>query len=81
MGHPAEIRTDSWPDRAFRGEVEFISSEAEFTPRAVQTTEERTKLVYAVKVRIEDDPEGALKPGLPADVALDVGPPGSSDAP
>lgn len=73
LGQPAEIRTDSWPDRAFRGVVEFISSEAEFTPRAVQTTEERTKLVYAVKVRVEGDEEGALKPGLPADVVLQTG--------
>ena len=72
LGQRAEISTDSWPDRTFDGVVEFISSEAEFTPRAVQTTEERTKLVYAVKVRIQGDPEGALKPGLPADVILDV---------
>ena len=70
LGQSAEIRTDSWPDRVFQGVVDFISSEAEFTPRAVQTTEERTKLVYAVKVRVDGDPEGALKPGLPADVVL-----------
>ncbi|NNM32431.1 MAG: HlyD family efflux transporter periplasmic adaptor subunit [Gemmatimonadetes bacterium] len=70
LGQAAEIRTDSWPDRVFQGVVDFISGEAEFTPRAVQTTEERTKLVYAVKVRIEGDEEGALKPGLPADVQL-----------
>ncbi|MDH3224347.1 MAG: efflux RND transporter periplasmic adaptor subunit, partial [Gemmatimonadota bacterium] len=71
LGQAAEIRTDSWPDRTFRGVVEYISSEAEFTPRAVQTTEERTKLVYAVKVRILGDDEFALKPGLPADVSLE----------
>ena len=70
LGQSAEIRTDSWPDRVFQGVVDYISSEAEFTPRAVQTTEERTKLVYAVKVRVEGDEEGALKPGLPADVLL-----------
>ena len=72
LGQPAEIRTDSWPDRTFDGVVEFISGEAEFTPRAVQTTEERTKLVYAVKVRVQSDPDGALKPGLPADVTIAV---------
>jgi hypothetical protein len=50
--------------------VTFIASEAEFTPRNVQTTEERVKLVYAVKVRITGDPSHDLKPGIPADVVL-----------
>jgi HlyD family secretion protein len=50
--------------------VSFIASEAEFTPRNVQTTEERVKLVYAVKVRIAGDTTLALKPGMPADVSL-----------
>ena len=58
------------PDRVFSGEVFFIGSEAEFTPRNVQTDEERTRLVYPVKVRITDDEELALKPGLPADVLI-----------
>ena len=48
----------------------YISSEAEFTPKNVQTQEERVKLVYAVKVRITDDPRFDLKPGMPADVVL-----------
>jgi HlyD family secretion protein len=47
-----------------------MSSEAEFTPRNVQTTEERVKLVYAVKVRVTGDPANELKPGMPADVRL-----------
>lgn len=76
LGQAASVTTDSWPDRTFRGTVDFIASEAEFTPRAVQTTEERTKLVYAVKVRIEGDEERALKPGLPADVRLETEPAG-----
>ncbi|MCA9736978.1 MAG: efflux RND transporter periplasmic adaptor subunit [Gemmatimonadota bacterium] len=71
VGQPAEIRTDSWPDRVFEGQVEFIASEAEFTPRTVQTTEERSNLVYAVKVRVLGDGEDALKAGLPADVTLE----------
>ena len=50
--------------------------EAEFTPRNVQTTEERVKLVYAVKVRITEDPGQDLKVGIPADVTLE----GSGDA-
>jgi HlyD family secretion protein len=71
LGQRASIRSDTYPDRAYDGEVVFIASEAEFTPRNVQTTEERVKLVYAVKVRITDDPSFDLKPGTPADVALD----------
>jgi HlyD family secretion protein len=51
--------------------VSFIASQAEFTPRNVQTTEERVKLVYAVKVRITGDTATYdLKPGMPADVQL-----------
>jgi HlyD family secretion protein len=70
VGMSAEIVSDTYPDRTHRGEVIFIGSEAEFTPRNVQTEEERTKLVYPVKVRIVDDPDFELKPGIPADVTL-----------
>lgn len=71
LGQQATIASDTYPDRAYRGEVIFISSEAEFTPRNVQTTEERVKLVYAVKVRITEDPSYDLKAGIPADVVLE----------
>jgi HlyD family secretion protein len=70
LGQPALITADTWPDREYAGEVSFIASEAEFTPRNVQTTEERVKLVYAVKVRITGDAANELKPGMPADVRL-----------
>ncbi|WP_028990232.1 efflux RND transporter periplasmic adaptor subunit [Thermithiobacillus tepidarius DSM 3134] len=70
LGQPAAISTDTYPGRRYGGQVAFIASEAEFTPKNVQTTEERVKLVYAVKVRITDDPRFELKPGLPADVRL-----------
>jgi HlyD family secretion protein len=70
IGMPAEVRSDTYPDRTYPGEVVFIASEAEFTPRNVQTSEERIRLVYAVKVRLTGDPEFELKPGIPADVAL-----------
>jgi membrane fusion protein YbhG len=73
LGERATIRSDSWPDSTFAGEVEFISPQAEFTPRNVQTTEERVRLVYAVKVRITGDSGLRLKPGTPADVALEGG--------
>lgn len=70
VGMRAEVRSDTYPDRALEGEVVFIGSEAEFTPRNVQTPDERTKLVYAVKVRITGDADFVLKPGIPADVTL-----------
>lgn len=78
LGQAAEISSDTYPDRSYGGEVVFISNEAEFTPRNVQTTEERVKLVYAVKVRITGDASHDLKAGIPADVVLsDPGPSGA----
>jgi HlyD family secretion protein len=71
LGQQAAITADTYPDRRYAGEVVFISSRAEFTPRNVQTAEERVRLVYAVKVRITGDPEHDLKPGIPADVVLE----------
>jgi HlyD family secretion protein len=70
VGMAATIFSDTYPDKTYPGEVAFIGSEAEFTPRNVQTTEERIKLVYPVKVRITDDPGFELKPGIPVDVTL-----------
>ncbi len=70
LGQAAVITVDAYADRSFEGVVAFIGSEAEFTPRNVQTPDERTQLVYPVKVRIVGDEELALKPGLPADVVL-----------
>lgn len=77
LGQPATITVDTYPDKQYTGSVSFISSEAEFTPRNVQTTEERVKLVYAVKVRVASDSSNDLKPGMPADVRLETGPPSS----
>jgi HlyD family secretion protein len=71
LGQKATITADTYPDRRYGGEVVFISNRAEFTPRNVQTAEERVRLVYAVKVRITEDPEHDLKPGIPADVVLE----------
>lgn len=70
LGMAARISSDTYPDRGYTGEVVFIGDEAEFTPRNVQTTEERTRLVYRVKVQITGDPDFELKPGMPADVLL-----------
>jgi HlyD family secretion protein len=71
LGQSALIATDTFPEKRYHGAISYISPEAEFTPKTVQTTEERVRLVYAVKVRITDDPEGDLKPGMPADVTLE----------
>jgi HlyD family secretion protein len=72
LAAPATLTTDSFPDKEYRGEVRFIASQAEFTPKNVQTAEERVKLVYEVKVRIAGDEALDLKPGMPADVRLDL---------
>jgi HlyD family secretion protein len=68
-GQKVVVRTDSFPGRDFTGTVGFIASEAEFTPKTVQTPKERVKLVFRLKVDI-DNPKDELKPGMPADVIL-----------
>lgn len=70
IGDTATIRSDSYPGKTYRGRVTFIANEAEFTPRNVQTAEDRVKLVYAVKVAVVGDNAGDLKSGVPADVTL-----------
>lgn len=69
LGQKAEIRVDSYPNKVYEGKVTFISSEAEFTPKNVQTQEERVKLVFGVKVSVKNIND-ELKPGMPADVKL-----------
>jgi HlyD family secretion protein len=73
LGQEAVVASDSYPGKRYRGRVTYIASEAEFTPKNVQTAEERVKLVYAVKVRIIEDPAMELKPGMPADVETEGG--------
>jgi HlyD family secretion protein len=69
IGQKAIVVTDAYPKRQFSGTLRYISSEAEFTPKNVQTFEERIKLVYEAKVYLSNE-EGILKPGMPADVTL-----------
>jgi HlyD family secretion protein len=69
IGQEAAVSVDSFPDREFTGYVVDIANQAEFTPRNVQTQEERVNLVFAVKIRIPN-PEHLLKPGMPADAIL-----------
>jgi HlyD family secretion protein len=68
MGQFAEVTVDAY-DETFIGRVSHISSQAEFTPRNVQTQEERVHMVFAVKVRLAND-DHRLKPGMPADAAF-----------
>lgn len=69
LGQRAEVTTDALPGRAFAGTVTEVSQQAEFTPRNVQTPEERVKLVFAVKVTLPNA-ERLLKPGMPADAVI-----------
>jgi HlyD family secretion protein len=72
IGQPVSVTVDAYPGRAFTGSVSFIAGQAEFTPKNVQTREERVNMVFAVKVQLPN-PDHALKPGMPADaVLLDV---------
>jgi len=70
-GQDATITTDTYPGKQYHGRISFISSDAEFTPKSVQTTEERVTLVYRIKIDI-DNPNHELKPGMPADAHLQL---------
>jgi multidrug resistance efflux pump len=69
LGDEIRVQVDSFPARTFKGKVIFIASQAQFTPRNVQTKDQRVNTVFAVKLQI-DNADGALKPGMPADAAL-----------
>ncbi len=71
LSAPVEITVDSYPGEAFEGTIVNIGREAEFTPRNVQTEEERVNLVFAVEIRIDNE-GGELKPGMPADVVIET---------
>ena len=69
VGQKAYVTTDSFPGKRYEGRVAFIASEAEFTPKAVQTRKERTRLVYRIKIDISN-PAMELKPGMPVDAEI-----------
>jgi HlyD family secretion protein len=71
LGQDVDVEVDSFPGQVYHGQVVYIASEAEFTPRNVQTKEERVNTVFAVKVRIPN-PDHDLKPGMPADATIMV---------
>jgi membrane fusion protein YbhG len=70
-GQSATVHTDTFPDKTYSGRVSFISSEAEFTPKSVETHKERVTLVYRAKIDMEN-PNHELKPGMPADAMIDL---------
>jgi HlyD family secretion protein len=70
-GQEATITTDTYPGKQYHGRISFISSEAEFTPKSVQTNQERVTLVYRIKIDI-DNPNHELKPGMPADAHVQL---------
>jgi len=69
LGATAEVRIDAARGRVFSGKVTYISPTAEFTPKNVQTREDRVKLVFGVKLELSNE-DRALKPGMPADAVL-----------
>lgn len=69
LGQKAVITVDTYPEKKYEGRVTFISPEAEFTPKNVQTKDERTKLVFAVKIEVPNK-EFDLKSGMPADAEV-----------
>ncbi len=69
LGQKVRVTVDAYPDRPLEGTLSFIAGEAEFTPKTVQTEEERVRLMYRVKVDLPN-PEGLLKPGMPADAVI-----------
>jgi HlyD family secretion protein len=71
-GQEANVTTDSRPGQIYQGRISFIANEAEFTPRSVQTEKERVKLVYRIKIEVEN-PRFELKRGMPADADIALG--------
>jgi len=70
LGQPVEVVTDGGESR--QGRLSYISSKAEFTPKNVQTRDERVKLVYRVEVELDNE-DGLFKPGMPAEARLGAG--------
>ncbi len=74
LGETATVTTDTYPGKKYRGRISFIASEAEFTPKSVETHAERVTLVYRIRIDL-DNPTHELVPGMPADAAIEALPP------
>lgn len=73
LGQQAAIKSDTFPGKSYNGKISFISSQAEFTPKSVETHKERVTLVYRVKIDL-DNSTSELKPGMPADAYIETVP-------
>lgn len=73
IGNPAKITFDALSNETFDAVVYKISNRAEFTPKNVETKEQRAKLVFEVKIKIKDNSQRKVKPGMPAEVKIDIG--------
>jgi len=71
MGSAVEVTCDSFPEKNFQGKIDFISDQAEFAPKNIQTKEERLKLVFMIKSYLANQNQ-VLKPGMPVDVRISV---------
>ena len=72
IGAPVKVTSDSFKDKVYNGRVSFISSQAEFTPKQIQTQQERVKLVYRIKIDVEN-PGRELKSNMPVDAEILLG--------
>jgi len=70
LGLPAKVYSDAFPDQPYDATVRYIAARAEFTPKEVQTPDERVKLVHAVKLYVSANPDHRLSPGVPADAVI-----------
>ncbi|NOS90230.1 MAG: HlyD family efflux transporter periplasmic adaptor subunit [Methylococcaceae bacterium] len=70
LGLPAQLYTDAFPGQPFPAVLRYIAATAEFTPKEVQTPDERVKLVYAVKLYLTSNPQHQITPGMPADAVI-----------
>jgi HlyD family secretion protein len=75
LGEAVDVTTDTYPAKIYHGRISFISPQAEFTPKTVETHAERVTLVYRVRIDI-DNPTHELLPGMPADAAIPLLAPG-----
>lgn len=71
LGQKVKLTTDSFPGKAYWGTISYIASEAEFTPKQIQTKEERVKLVYRIKIEV-DNKEHELKDNMPVDAEIQL---------
>jgi HlyD family secretion protein len=70
LGLPAQVYTDAYPRAPFTAELRYIAAQAEFTPKEIQTKDERIKQVYAARLYLQENPRHRLTPGLPADAII-----------